>query len=90
MKRQIRRSVYETNSSSTHAICISKNNDYKKRDYIEFETGEFGWEWDTYETVHSKASYLITAILNGYDKEDAYNYGVYLFLYLSFYNLFEC
>lgn len=71
MKRQIRRSVYETNSSSTHAICISKNNDYKKRDYIEFETGEFGWEWDTYDTVHSKASYLITAILDGYNKESA-------------------
>lgn len=24
MKRQIRKGVYETNSSSTHAICITK------------------------------------------------------------------
>ena len=70
MKRQIRKNVFETNSSSTHAICISKNNDYKKRDYINFEIGEFGWEFDVYGDVYSKASYLITAIL-GRDKDFA-------------------
>lgn len=63
MKRQIRRSVFETNSSSTHAICIAKG-DYNKNDYIKFEIGEFGWEFDTYYDVHSKASYLITAIFS--------------------------
>lgn len=63
MKRQIRKNVFETNSSSTHAICISKNNDYEKGDCIKFEIGEFGWEFDVHEDIHSKASYLITAIL---------------------------
>lgn len=63
MKRQIRRSCFETNSSSTHAICITKD-DYKKRDYIEFHIGEFGWEFDTYCDVYSRASYLITAIFD--------------------------
>lgn len=63
MKRQIRRGCFETNSSSTHAICIAKEG-YKKRDYIEFEIGEFGWEFDTYHDMHSKASYLITAIFD--------------------------
>lgn len=63
MKRQIRRSCFETNSSSTHAICITKN-DYKKRDYIEFAFGDFGWEFDIYSDMHSRASYLITAIFN--------------------------
>jgi hypothetical protein len=61
MKRQIRRSVFETNSSSTHAICITKGG-YEKHDYIEFHIGEFGWEVDTYNDVYSRASYLITAI----------------------------
>lgn len=63
MKRQIRRSCFETNSSSTHAICITRDG-YKKRDYIEFHIGEFGWEFDTYSDVYSRASYLITAIFD--------------------------
>lgn len=69
MKRQIRRGCFETNSSSTHAICITKEG-YTKGDYIEFEIGEFGWEFDTYSDLHSRASYLITAIFN-YDKDYA-------------------
>lgn len=44
MKRQIRKSVFETNSSSTHAICITKKKDnYKLPDHIDFEFGKFGW-----------------------------------------------
>lgn len=64
MKRQIRRGVFETNSSSTHAICISKNNNYEKCDHINFEPGDFGWEFEKYDDLYSKASYLITAILD--------------------------
>lgn len=65
MKRQIRRGAFETNSSSTHAICITKDvGVYEKMDYVEFEIGEFGWETVTYYGTHSKASYLITAIFS--------------------------
>ena len=65
MKRQIRKSVFETNSSSTHAICITKKKDnYKLSDHIDFEFGEFGWEYDEYRDVDNKASYLITAIFS--------------------------
>lgn len=63
MKRQIRRGCFETNSSSTHAICITKEG-YTKSDYINFEIGKFGWEFDTYNDLYSRASYLITAIFN--------------------------
>lgn len=63
MKRQIRRSCFETNSSSTHAICIAKYG-YEKCDYIEFHIGEFGWEFETYNDLYSRASYLITAIFD--------------------------
>lgn len=63
MKRQIRRNVFETNSSSTHAICIAKDG-YEKSNYIKFDIGEFGWEFDTHSDLHSKASYLITAIFD--------------------------
>lgn len=69
MKRQIRRSVYETNSSSTHAICIAKDG-YELKDYIDFHTGEYGWKCEEYGDFDNKASYLITAILS-MDKEYA-------------------
>lgn len=69
MKRQIRKKVYETNSSSTHAICIAKDG-YELKDHIDFHTGEYGWECDEYGDLDNKASYLITAILS-MDKESA-------------------
>lgn len=69
MKRQIRKGVYETNSSSTHAICITKDG-YELKDHIDFHTGEYGWECEEYVDLDNKASYLITAILS-MDKEYA-------------------
>lgn len=71
MKRQIRKSVFETNSSSTHAICITKKKDnYKLPDHIDFEFGEFGWECEEYNDTYNKASYLITAIFS-FSKSEA-------------------
>ena len=69
MKRQIRLNVFETNSSSTHAICIAKDG-YELKDHIDFHTGEYGWECEEYIDLDNKASYLITAILS-MDKEYA-------------------
>jgi len=67
--KKIRRNVFETNSSSTHAMCIALVNEIKLRD-VHFELGEFGWELDTLSDLHSKASYLWTALEKGeeYDK----------------------
>lgn len=62
--KKIRKGVFETNSSSTHSICITKNDVLdEKRNWISFQTGEFGWECDTLTTLSEKASYLYTAIL---------------------------
>lgn len=65
MKRQIRNSVFETNSSSTHSIAISKKKPVIGK-YIHFRIGEFGWENDCVDT----ADYLYTAILEQDDRED--------------------
>lgn len=68
MKIQIRRSVFETNSSSTHSICISKAPAEIKNDAsVYFRIGEYGWETDTEYDV---SSYLYTAILMFDDYEE--------------------
>lgn len=69
MKRQIRRGVFESNSSSTHAICISKNNINKNSlpSYVTFTHGEFGWEFSVYDDTWTKASYLYEAIFACYE-----------------------
>ena len=61
MKRQIRNSVFETNSSSTHSIVIPKNG-VEIGKSITFNIGEFGWANDCVDA----ADYLYTAILDVY------------------------
>jgi len=58
--KQIRNGVFETNSSSTHSICISKNKVSTYPSSVYFGFGEYGWENDT---VDDTASYLYTGIM---------------------------
>lgn len=58
--KQVRQNVFETNSSSTHSICIAKNQLVEFPEKIIFEGGEFGWEIDTLDTIQEKTSYLYT------------------------------
>lgn len=67
MKVQIRHSVFETNSSSTHAISIIKKSnitEYPKT--VIFNKGEYGWDFDIYVGTADKASYLWEAIIKYY------------------------
>ena len=66
MKTQIRRGVFETNSSSVHSISIIKD-DFKSSLPTQFTIacdGEFGWEVDIYESPEDKAAYLYQAIVS--------------------------
>ena len=90
MKVQIRQGIFETNSSSVHAISITKNKpnaEYAKYTTCEFHVGEFGWEHVRYYDFNAKASYLWTIIVNcflkhvddegtykGYDGKEYQNY----------------
>ncbi len=65
MKRQIRNSVFETNSSSTHSIAISKKPVVIGKS-IHFGIGEFGWGNDCADT----ADYLYTAILEQDNRDE--------------------
>lgn len=72
MKKQVRKNIFETNSSSMHAITVTSQPHrikYPDMEQIEFHTGEFGWSHIVYCDTHSKASYLWTAIVHNFIKE---------------------
>ncbi len=80
MKRQIRKGVFETNSSSTHAICITRKDVDTSNlpNHITFTHGKFGWAFDVYKDTWTKASYLYQAICHlcydsDKDKKDMLN-----------------
>lgn len=67
--KQIRSNVFETNSSSTHSICISKSG-YEIPQNITFYLDSFGWE----DTTANPANYLYTAIMTcGKNSEEYFN-----------------
>ena len=72
MKVQVRNGVFETNSSSTHAvsICAFNINKHEIPETVVFETGDFGWEVNDYNDVNTKASYLWTAVVSEYQYLD--------------------
>lgn len=57
---QIRKGMFETNSSSTHAIILASENVKIDDLSVDFAIGEFGWEFEKYTTTDQKASYLYT------------------------------
>ena len=58
--RQIRSSVFETNSSSVHSLCISKKAWVPPDRTVEFRVGDYGWDFGAADPV----SYLYTAIID--------------------------
>lgn len=64
MKRQVRNSVFETNSSSTHSFTYGKTyNDLvvEEDGYVHTDLGEFGWEIEDYYESSSKLAYILLA-----------------------------
>ena len=61
--KNIRNSVFETNSSSTHSISICSGCDTYDTlvpdddGNIILTGGQFGWEWETYTDPQTKANY---------------------------------
>lgn len=70
MTKNIRQGVFETNSSSTHSICISKDTKPELPESLDFRFGEYGWEVDTLSSIEEKASYLYTGLMSNERKED--------------------
>ncbi len=67
---KVRKGVFETNSSSTHSLCITKNSLYDDmRKEINFRMQDFGWEENKYDRAEDKANYLYTALSNNGEDE---------------------
>lgn len=66
MIHKVRHGVFETNSSSTHAISIAEAPTFNDTLHVESDgrvvirTDEFGWEWTRNTDAATKASYLAT------------------------------
>jgi hypothetical protein len=77
--QKIRKGVFETNSSSTHSICIESGSYVAdkiplKDGVCKIYPGEFGWEVEDYSDAATKASYcLVYAIGSEYDKDEPVN-----------------
>lgn len=71
MKKQTRLNVFETNSSSTHSICIAKNMTINIPKKIYITAGDFGWENSVLNSVNEKISYVYTYFAS-YEKLDEF------------------
>lgn len=81
MKRQVRRKVFETNSSSMHSLTVEKKgiieylhvDDDKNKVIVNF--GKFGWGYDEYTDAETKLSYLITMLAeyNSFSANELYD-----------------
>lgn len=73
--RQVRNSVFETNSSSTHCICITtdRRNELEYPEKVTFRCGNFGRERAELRSTEDKAAYLYSSILSLYERRKAEN-----------------
>lgn len=59
MEIKVRRGIFETNSSSVHAISIYKGDEeLRLPNKVIITTGEFGWETNSYADYNTKISYI--------------------------------
>jgi hypothetical protein len=66
----IRRGTFETNSSSTHSICVCKEDRGIEFPDIDLNDFKFGWEHEKYCSSDEKLAYIIFGILT-----ETYNEG---------------
>lgn len=54
MKRQIRRGVFETNSSSTHSLTMMMKSDYERWHTEQLYLYSYGWGWEFSKPVENQ------------------------------------
>ncbi len=69
--KKIRQSVFETNSSSTHSICVAVTDNYEIPKSLHFGFDQFGWETRILRSTGAKADYLYTGLVHNQRQKDA-------------------
>lgn len=72
MNIKIRSSVFETNSSSVHAMIVTKEETNPSDNVVNFGFGRYGWEEQEYHDVRDKANYFYTAAYDIYGEDIKY------------------
>jgi hypothetical protein len=67
--KTIRQNCFETNSSSTHSLCIGTLENWdtiipNENNEVILEGGEFGWQWEKFNDALTKANYCAVAFLD--------------------------
>ena len=63
----VRRGTFETNSSSTHSICVTKGDEallIPNTVSVNIDEYEFGWEYEKWCYYDDKIAYFVLGILN--------------------------
>jgi hypothetical protein len=83
--RQIRNGVFETNSSSTHSICLDTGvsmrtirETLQNRTRLVFRLDSFGWEVNHLILPAEKADYLYASILDLYERDEVTQATVFI------------
>ena len=67
---QIRHNVFETNSSSSHALALSREADYNNHpDVVNFEQGDFGWADEEVSPADYLYTYILTVVMGNYEDD---------------------
>lgn len=76
--KQIRRGVFETNSSSTHSICLAKSwhgTLDNTSDFITLKIKKFYWDYQEIRKFEDKVNFLWTAFIVAiFDNQSSYQY----------------
>lgn len=77
--QQIRSSVFETNSSSSHSLVVCSDGNLTLAPFSKYEiergfvgviSGEYGWDIETFHDVYDKLSYIYTDACRSLEKTD--------------------
>ena len=66
---KIRQNIFETNSSSVHAMVVQSAPVNARGLTVILAIGEFGWEHEWYQDINSRASYIYTLACDLYGKD---------------------
>lgn len=79
MQQQIRRSVFETNSSSSHSLTLDRtalveqpfSKELLRKGIVYVASDDFGWEWKRLYTPLNKLRYLVTHLFAFYGHDES-------------------